>query len=104
MRNSYNFLNTLIPANSMSWHSIDGSFIVLNVVIVFNFFFSDILVAEHGIYDHDLRKKVKILVKILFLFSVLVFNMINLLVILQVKVGKTVIKEFQIVTKNSNYI
>ena len=42
--------------------------------------------------DHDLRKEIKILVK-LFLVSIIVFNMINLLAILLVKVGKTMIKE-----------
>lgn len=50
------------------------------------------MVAEHGVYDHDLRKKIKILVEP-FLFSILVFNMVNLLAILQVNAGKTMIKE-----------
>ena len=55
-------------------------------------FFSETMVTEYGVCDHDLRKEIKILVK-LFLFSIIVFNTMNLLAILEVKVGKTVIKE-----------
>ena len=54
--------------------------------------FYEIMVAEHGVYDHDLRKKIKILVEP-FLFTILVFNMVNHLAILQVNAGKTMIKE-----------
>ena len=50
------------------------------------------MVAEHGLCDHDRRKVINILVKT-FLFSIIVFNMIKLLAIRQVKVGKTMIKE-----------
>ena len=53
-----------------------------NVSIIF----SKILV------DHDLRKQIKILLKP-FLFSIRVFNLIKLIAILQVKAGKTEIKE-----------
>ena len=39
------------------------------------------MVAEHGIYDHDLRKEI------------MEYNMMKLLALLQVKAGKFVIKE-----------
>ena len=55
-------------------------------------FFSDAMVAKHSIYDHDLRKEIKIL-KLLFLFSIIQFNMMKHLGIIQVKAGKFVIKE-----------
>lgn len=51
------------------------------------------MVLEQGICDHNLREETKILVEILLLFSVLVFNMMNLLAILQVKGDKVTIKE-----------
>ena len=56
-------------------------------------FFSKFMVLEQGICDHDLRKEIKILVEILLLFSVVVFNMMNLLAILQFKGDKVTIKE-----------
>ena len=56
-------------------------------------FFSDAMVAKHSIYDHDLRKEIKILVKLLFLFYIIQFNMMKHLAIIQVKAGKFVIKE-----------
>ena len=43
-----------------------------------NQFFSKIMVVEHGICDHHLSKEIKILVGILLLFSIIVFNMMNL--------------------------
>ena len=51
------------------------------------------MVAEHSIYDHDIKKEIKILVKLLYLFSIIQFNMMELLAIIQVKAGKFVIKE-----------
>ena len=51
------------------------------------------MVAKHGIYDHDLKKEIKILVKLLFLLSIIEFNMMKLLAVLQVKTGKFVMKE-----------
>ena len=44
---------------------------------------SEIIIAEYGVCDHDLRKEIKILVKP-FLFSIILYNM-KLLAILQVK-------------------
>ena len=55
------------------------------------FFFSEIVVPEHAICEHDLRKEIK-LVKT-FLFSIIVFNMMKLAATLQFKAGKTMIKE-----------
>ena len=48
---------------------------------------------EHSISDHDLRKEIKIIVKMVFLFFIKLFRMMQLLAILQVKAGKTMIKE-----------
>ena len=62
-----------------------------NVLLIFRFFY-EITVAEHDACDHDLRKEIKILVE-RFSFSILVFSMLKPLAILQVKAGKTMIKE-----------
>ena len=62
-----------------------------NVLLTFRFFY-EITVPEHDACDHDLRKEIKILVEP-FSFSILVFSMLKLLAILQVKAGKTMIKE-----------
>ena len=50
-----------------------------------NQFSSQIPVEDHGICDNDLRKGMKIIVKLLCLFPVIVFNMMKLLA--NVKVG-----------------
>lgn len=71
MRNSYNFWNTLIGT---FYKSITRSFIILKamieneikVLLIFNFF-SEIMLAEHGACNHDVRKKIKILVKVFYL-------------------------------------
>ena len=84
MKSSYDFLNILIQANSLSMKSIATSFIMLTVICktkakalpIFHFF-SEIMVAEHGICGHDLRNEVEILVKNLFLFSTILFNIMN---------------------------
>lgn len=51
------------------------------------------MVRNQGIIDHDLRKEIEILYNLMFSLSTIVFSMIKPLVILQVKVCKTVIKE-----------
>ena len=48
------------------------------------------MVVEHGIYDHGLRKEIKILVEILFLFTMILFSKMKLLVMLQVKASKLI--------------
>ena len=55
-------------------------------------FFSEIMVPDHDLSNHDLRKEINIIAKCLSLFSVLVFDM-KLLVILEATAGKTIIKE-----------
>ena len=60
------------------------------VLLIF-IFFSGMVVAEHGVGDHHLRKGIKILVKF-FLFSIIVFTMMKPLAELQVKAGKTITK------------
>ena len=50
------------------------------------------MVAEHSIYDHDLWKEIKMLVKLL-LSPIIQFNMMKVLAIIQVKASKFVIKE-----------
>ena len=50
------------------------------------------MVAEHGTYDYDLMKEIKVIVKLLLLFSFIVLTMIKVVVIIQVKAGKTMIK------------
>ena len=56
-------------------------------------FFSKIMVTEHSVCYHDLRKVIKLLVKP-FWFSIIIFHMMmKLLAIFQVKTGKTLIKE-----------
>ena len=61
------------------------------VLLIFQLF-SEIIVAQHDTCDHYLKKMIKILVKHV-LFSIIVFNMMKLLPILQVKASKTMIKE-----------
>ena len=56
----------------------------------------------HDIYDHDLWKKIKIIVKLLLLFPVIASNMMKLLV--KVKAGKTMIKASYKVTIRLNCI
>ena len=48
------------------------------------------MVGEHGVYDHDLRKQIKTLVKP-FLFSIIVFDMMKLVAIFQDKASKIMI-------------
>lgn len=52
-----------------------------NVLLEFRLF-SDNMVVENVVIDHDLWRKIKILVKT-FLFSILEFNMMKLLAITQ---------------------
>ena len=75
IRSSYNFSTSYFFMRSMA-----ENFIMWNAVIESGeiSFSSKIMVLEHGICDHDLRKEIKILVGILLLFSIIVFNMINL--------------------------
>ena len=85
MRNNYNFLNKLILANNLFIKSITRSFIMLNAAMEnenksstnISIFFFEIMVAEHGACNHDLRKDIKILVRP-FLFSIKVFNIMKL--------------------------
>ena len=44
--------------------------------------------------DHDLRNKIDILVKVLFLLSIIIFCMIRILAVLQIGTGKIVINPF----------
>ena len=37
--------------------------------------FSEIMVLDHGMCDHDFKKEIEIIVKLWLLFSVIVFNM-----------------------------
>ena len=53
----------------------------------------EIIVAKHVICNHELRKEIKIVQKT-FLFSIIVFKMMRLLAIRQVKAGKTMTKEW----------
>ena len=55
--------------------------------------FFEIMVAGYGTCDHDLKNEIEILVKLLLSFSAIVFNITKLLAVLQVKAGKTMIKE-----------
>ena len=48
------------------------------------------MVVEHGICDHGLLKEIKILVEILFLFTMILFSKMKLLVMLQVKASKLI--------------
>ena len=45
-------------------------------VLLMLIFFSEIMLAEHGAYNHDLKKDIKMLVKI---YLIIVFNMINMI-------------------------
>ena len=54
------------------------------VFLIFRFY-SKIMVVEHGICEHGLRKEIKILVEILLLFTMILFSKMKLLVMLQVK-------------------
>ena len=49
------------------------------------------MVAEHVVYDHNLREEIKIFGKT-FLFPIIVYNM-KLVAILQVKADDTMLKE-----------
>ena len=49
------------------------------------------MVADNGICNHHLRNEIEVSVKHLFLFPVVMFNMVKLLAILQVEAGKTMI-------------
>lgn len=40
-------------------------------------FFSEIMLVDRGIYDHDLRKETEILVRPLCKFTIVVFNMMG---------------------------
>ena len=53
--------------------------------------FSEIMVADHGMCNHDLRNEIEVLVKHLFSFPVATFNMMKLLAILEDEAGKTMI-------------
>ena len=102
MKNSYDSLNALSRANSLFMKSVARSFmlcymenrsrIFTNILI----FFLDIMVPIHSLCDHDLRKEIKIFIKIWVLFSIRLFNTVKLLAILQIKASKTIIKEFYI--------
>ena len=59
------------------------------VFLIFRFY-SKIMVVEHGICDHGLLKEIKILVEILFLFTMILFSKMKLLVMLQVKASKLI--------------
>ena len=62
--------------------------------------FSEIIMENNRICDHDHRKGMKIINELLFLFSVIVFNMMKLLP--KVKIGKTMIKESNKATNRLN--
>ena len=49
------------------------------------------LVAKYGINDHDHRKEINVLVNLSSLFYIVVFNIMKLLALLQVKAGKSMI-------------
>ena len=49
------------------------------------------MVVDHGIPDHDLRKDIRIIASLMFLLSVIFFNMMKVLA--KVKAGKTVTKK-----------
>lgn len=51
-------------------------------------FFSEIMIVENVVCDHDFTKDIKVL----FWFSIIVFNMMKLLAILHAKAGKTVVR------------
>ena len=76
------------------------SFIMLNTILensekhfpYTSILFYQIMVAEHGTYDYDLMKEIKVIVKLLLLFSFIVLTMIKVVVIIQVKAGNTMIK------------
>ena len=51
------------------------------------------MVTDCGIRDHDIKKEIEIIVKLLRLFSAIKFNMMELLAILKVKACKTMIIE-----------
>ena len=59
------------------------------VFLIFRFY-SKIMVVEHGICEHGLRKEIKILVEILLLFTMILFSKMKLLVMLQVKASKLI--------------
>ena len=51
------------------------------------------MVIDRDTYKHDLGKKIKKIFKILLPISVIVFNILKLLAIRQVKKGKNMIRE-----------
>lgn len=51
--------------------------------------FVEIMVADHGTCDHDLKEEIEILVNLLLSLSVIVFMMMKLPAILLIKAGKT---------------
>ena len=65
------------------------------------------MVADNGICNHHLRNEIEVSVKHLFLFPVVMFNMVKLLAILQVEAGKTMINglnlSFKILNKKHLY-
>ena len=50
--------------------------------------FSEIIVADHGICNHDLMKEIKTIEYLLLLFFVIVFNMMTFLKLKHVKLGQ----------------
>lgn len=84
-------LNTLIRVKSFFIKSIIRSLILLNVQCFANisFFFWN---RSRKTWCYDLRKDNKVLVKPV-LFAIIAFNMMKLPIILQIKAGKTMIKE-----------
>ena len=101
MRCRYNFLNALILAKKCSYEKCNqklhhvkcyGCTTKTKFLLEFRLF-CDNEVVENVIIDHDLRKKIKILVKTFLSFIVFEFNMMKLLVVIQVKAGETMIKE-----------
>ena len=51
------------------------------------------MVGDHGTCYYDLRKEIEIIVNLLLWFSIVVLIMIKVIVILQVKAGKAMIKK-----------
>ena len=109
---SNKFLNELMEVSSLIIKMIAMSFIMLspmienkNIIFTVSIFFAEIIVkADHS--DSDLKKKIEILVKLLFWSSAIAFNMIKFLAILQVKARKTMIKTilWKIVTNKWNHV
>ena len=51
------------------------------------------MVYWHISYDHEFGKEIDIFVQVLFLLSIIIFNLMRILTVLQITAGKTVIKE-----------